>query len=220
MAKSFPNTGVTVIDTIADLPASPSEGMVVFQKDTNELKIYDGSVWVSMLDTDTPPALTKVTSGTFSGATTFNITNVFSSSFNHYRLILNNASSSASFDLYARLLVDTTPFTTSAYYWAWRGLVSNGTSGDSAAAATAGYMGLSNTVGNAFGNGSYDILNPFLTNVTSVLGIATGLTSGVGYSVRSGGFSVDTLTSYNGIQLLSNSTPTISGDYTIYGYRI
>lgn len=55
MAKSFPNTGATVIDATADLPGSPSEGMMVFQKDTNELKIYDGSSWVSMLDTDNAP---------------------------------------------------------------------------------------------------------------------------------------------------------------------
>ena len=55
MAKSFPNTGATVIDATADLPGSPSEGMMVFQKDTNELKIYDGASWVSMLDTDNAP---------------------------------------------------------------------------------------------------------------------------------------------------------------------
>jgi len=55
MAKSFPNTGATVIDATADLPGSPSEGMMVFQKDTNELKIYDGASWISMLDTDNNP---------------------------------------------------------------------------------------------------------------------------------------------------------------------
>ena len=55
MAKSFPNTGATVIDATADLPGSPSEGMMVCQTDTNELKIYDGASWVSMLDTDNAP---------------------------------------------------------------------------------------------------------------------------------------------------------------------
>lgn len=57
MAKSFPNTGATVIDTSADLPAASAalEGVMMFQKDTNELKICDGASWISMLDTDTPP---------------------------------------------------------------------------------------------------------------------------------------------------------------------
>jgi hypothetical protein len=32
MAKSFPNTGATVIDATADLPGSPSEGMRFFRR--------------------------------------------------------------------------------------------------------------------------------------------------------------------------------------------
>jgi hypothetical protein len=57
VAKSFPNTGATVIDTSADLPAASAalEGVMMFQKDTNELKICDGSSWVSVIDTDNKP---------------------------------------------------------------------------------------------------------------------------------------------------------------------
>lgn len=56
MAKAFPNTGVTIIDSSSDLTGfSPSEGLMVFQKDTNELKIYDGSAWKSVIDTDSRP---------------------------------------------------------------------------------------------------------------------------------------------------------------------
>ena len=57
MAKSFPNTGATVIDSVADLPAASAalEGVMMFQKDTNELKICDGTSWISMLDTDNKP---------------------------------------------------------------------------------------------------------------------------------------------------------------------
>jgi len=79
MAKSFPNTGATVIDTVADLPAASAalEGVMMFQKDTNELKICDGSSWVSMLDTDNTPMGAWInTSGTTisqSNAVTFTI---------------------------------------------------------------------------------------------------------------------------------------------------
>lgn len=57
MAKSFPNTGATVIDSAADLPAASAalEGILMFQKDTNELKICDGSSWVSVINTDNTP---------------------------------------------------------------------------------------------------------------------------------------------------------------------
>ena len=35
-----------VIDNTAARPASPYEGQVIFQKDTNELLVFDGSAWV------------------------------------------------------------------------------------------------------------------------------------------------------------------------------
>lgn len=57
MAKAFPNTGVTIIDSSSDLPAASAalEGVMMFQKDSNELKICDGSNWVSVIDTDNKP---------------------------------------------------------------------------------------------------------------------------------------------------------------------
>tara|TARA_R110000868_G_scaffold408693_1_gene692191 strand:+ start:439 stop:1119 length:681 start_codon:yes stop_codon:yes gene_type:complete len=89
MAKSFPNTGTTVIDAVGDLPGSPSEGMMVFQKDTNELKIYDGSVWRSMLDTDTPPSEVLLASATVSNAANLTFENCFSSDYINYNIIIN-----------------------------------------------------------------------------------------------------------------------------------
>lgn len=101
MAKSFPNTGATVIDSAADLPAASAalEGILMFQKDTNELKICDGASWVSVVDTDTPPAMqlilpTSVVNGTnnagnitFSGVSSVSVNGVFSSSFDCYKIV-------------------------------------------------------------------------------------------------------------------------------------
>lgn len=66
MAKSFPNTGVTIIDTSADLPSASAalEGVMMFQKDTNELKICDGSNWIIATDTDYPITSQQVLLGT------------------------------------------------------------------------------------------------------------------------------------------------------------
>jgi hypothetical protein len=52
MTKSFAGLGVTIIDASADLPSSPVEGLIVYQKDTNELKIYDGTNWIITNDLD------------------------------------------------------------------------------------------------------------------------------------------------------------------------
>ena len=52
MAKAFSGLGATICDATADLPSSPVEGLIVFQKDTNELKIYDGAAWIVVSRTD------------------------------------------------------------------------------------------------------------------------------------------------------------------------
>lgn len=107
MAKSFSGLGATICDVAADLPSSPVEGLIVFQKDTNELKIYDGSVWCSVLDTDAPPAMvlinpTSVTGGTVSnGVVSFSntaqvfVNGVFSNQFRNYRVLFNATNTSA-----------------------------------------------------------------------------------------------------------------------------
>jgi hypothetical protein len=96
LAKSFSGLGATICDAAADLPSSPIEGLIVFQKDTNELKIYDGSVWVSVLDTDTPPACSLLYNNTFSNSAGFTINNVFNSSFRSYRLVYSITSGNTS----------------------------------------------------------------------------------------------------------------------------
>lgn len=120
MAKGFPNTGATVIDTSADLPTAGAalEGVMVFQKDTNELKICDGSSWVSVVDTDTPPALTLINptsvAGTgvtnsggaisFSGGTTVNVNGAFTSAFDNYKIsILFNGTADSTLQMRMRL---------------------------------------------------------------------------------------------------------------------
>ena len=87
MAKAFPNTGVTIIDSSSDLPAASVglEGVLMFQKDTNELKICDGSNWISVIDTDTPPTAarlaqtnvqSKTMTGTWTNSTSLTFTDV------------------------------------------------------------------------------------------------------------------------------------------------
>jgi hypothetical protein len=38
-------------------PASPFEGQVIYETDTNRVLVWDNSAWVMVLDTDQPPGL-------------------------------------------------------------------------------------------------------------------------------------------------------------------
>jgi hypothetical protein len=163
--------------------------------------------------------LVKLISGSLS-STSVNITNCFSSTYNNYKLVLNNIVFSGSgADVYCRMLVASSPYSGAGYYWSYRGLFSNSTSADSSSASqTLAYLGISGSP-NTCEHGTYEFFNPFLTTVTTVFGSGSGLTIGTGYSIRNGGFSVDTTTSYNGFQLLTNSAATFTGSYTLYGYN-
>jgi hypothetical protein len=218
MAKSFPNTGTTVIDAVGDLPASPSEGMMVFQKDTNELKIYDGSSWISMLDTDTPPGIQLLTSNSFSSASSVNIDTIFSASFINYKLFINITSASGGGSLNFYMRSGTTNIITD---YQWNIQTQEGSSSPTANTGTGtsgilGYCGYSG--GGQWGTTQADIFSPFEAAWTKTLSTSTGVTAGGAGATLSGGTWHKLSTSYNGILFFVPSV-TITGTYRLYGYR-
>ena len=147
MAKAFPNTGATVIDSVADLPAASAdlEGVMVFQRDSNELKICDGSSWVSMLDTDTPPGMTLVGSNTFTSSTSISLDNVFTSAYTNYRMVIYVSAASATGALQLFVRLRTSGSDSSAGYDHVRSYMSSGA---------------------AYGNINYSNQNAFMVNTT------------------------------------------------------
>jgi hypothetical protein len=78
-----------VIDNTAARPASPFEGQVIFQKDTDQLLVWNGTAWVIPNQTTTnPTALELVSSASFTGATTIDVTG-FSSTYSSYKFLLD-----------------------------------------------------------------------------------------------------------------------------------
>jgi hypothetical protein len=223
MAKSFPNTGATVIDTSADLPAASAalEGVMMFQKDTNELKICDGSSWISMLDTDTPPGLVHISSFATGSVTSYPINNVFSSAFTNYKLILRQvAAASADIDVALRLRTSGTDATTN-YQTMGQYMQDNGTgSAYIGTNASLWYLGQADgaTVGPYYA-ASIDIYSPFVNAQT----FATTLVSTVSQAGFSTGFWLShnrsVSASHDGFTLLAPTGATISLSGTIYGYK-
>jgi hypothetical protein len=70
-------------------PASPFEGMVIYETDTNKTYVYNGSSWVMQISADTPPGLQLIKAQAV-GSTpvaSVTLTDVFSSEFDAYKLI-------------------------------------------------------------------------------------------------------------------------------------
>ena len=102
------NTGASslikpgVIDNTDARPASPYEGQVIFQKDTDQLLVWNGTAWVVFSDAINPRAVTAIiptaqsgctvnNSGlvTFTNVANFEIKSAFVSNINSYKFVIN-----------------------------------------------------------------------------------------------------------------------------------
>jgi hypothetical protein len=223
MAKSFPNTGATV-GLAADRSAlsSPFAGMQFFETDTKALYLYNGSAWVNMLDTDTPPGLVFINKTTFTTSSSVEVDNVFTSVFNRYHVLLTvSATSSASSTAIGLSFNESgTRITTSSYYFGVRALSQTGTNNDGAGNGLT-YISLGE-VQTAVPNlqQSFDILGVGSSSsglATAVGGGFSNVSSSYGSRFFSGVYNGGG-TTFTGFDVFPASG-TISGNISVYGYR-
>ena len=207
-----------VVDNTANRPASPYEGQVIFQKDTDQLLVWNGTAWViPNSPAQNPQGLEFITSQTLSGTST-NIVGCFSATYDSYLVLGQSIGASSSPDLMAyRMLVGTTPLTGGNYYTCLNGYSHTGTQNLITYQSNAGFTNRIMGTGTDQSSFSFTFDNPFKTKKTFTYGTSTS--NGAAYYGWAGSANVDTSTSYDGLQLLSNSGFTISGTVTIYGYR-
>jgi len=218
MAKSFPNTGATVIDSVADLPAASAalEGLMVFQKDSNELKICDGSSWVSVVDTDTPPALELIATNTFSAATSTSFQNKFSTIYDNYRIIFTTTATSAGQPNLNLQFLDSNNVarTTSYYMGGYKVTQAGGGSVDNQSNSTACFVGY---LGSDVGTLCIDIYNPYINSSSTITCLWTANGSSAVYGGYMGGGRFSWASEAGAI--LSVSSGTMTGKARLYGYR-
>jgi hypothetical protein len=165
--------------------------------------------------------LWKVTSGALSGTST-NFVGCFTTDYDNYRIVVDSITSNNTGDVYVRFLANTTPAITQ-YYWAMRGLSQGATSADNSSGSTSfGFTGWAQVGANnlALGHIFMDVSSPKLSLRTFVNTSASGYQSTIGgFFNRTGMFVIDNTNQYDGIQFLTNSATTFTGNVTIYGYR-
>lgn len=171
-----------------------------------------------MTTLQTNTGLNYITSGTLSGAST-NFAGCFTSQYRNYRIVLDSVTFSGISNLWVRLLVGTTPNTSLSYGFAglgWRidGAASNYNN-------TPSYFlvgqGQTNNFSNSYNNTVLDVLQPQEAIRTGILA-QTNANEGL-YIFRTGGGLFEGTTQFDGIQFLSGSAVTLTGNVTIYGYR-
>jgi hypothetical protein len=164
--------------------------------------------------------LVLVGSGTATAQNRLNISNCFSSAYTNYRVEVTNLTHSTAGNLFLRFSANGTDTAGSGY-----ATQRNETSGSTVTGVS--LVGTSyisptfvNSTANSFATFSFDVINPFATVQTSVIGMAFRVDGGSStstYAVPFAGWLGDT-TSYDGISLVGN-TGNITCTIRIYGYN-
>ena len=193
-------------------PASPFEGQMIYETDTNRVLVYDNTAWVMIADTDTPPGLELIKTQTVGPAvSSVTVSDVFSSTFDNYRVIVASITASAN-DQVSLLTFGST----STGYYGSLNLQSYASSTPASPLnrnnSSSLYLIASDTSATHFM--SFDVYSPNLAQRTGISG------SGFGYLYTStfAGFVANT-TVYTGFTITAGSGTMTGGTIRVYGYR-
>ena len=202
-----------VIDNTAARPASPYEGQVIFQKDTDQLLVWNGTAWViPNQTTQNPEGLDLVKSQTVGTAvSSIVVTDAFSSTYDNYLVKFSGGTQSDSVDIKMNLGSSVT-----GYY----GFL---TYGDTSSSAIAGANTSNQTYFAWIGGGlsgqashaQFELLNPFLSIYTKIRNASYQNTNG--YGTMQGEHRV--ASSYTGFTITPGSGTLTGGTVRVYGYR-
>jgi hypothetical protein len=199
--------------TSSNRPATPFEGQMIYETDTDLTFIYGGSAWqqVSGGTAVGNSGLVYVKSQAITaGSATTVLTNVFSTTYDNYRVIIDGVQTTSSQGLVIRMGSAATGYYGNFWYvlysaTSWTFVPMNN--------ATFWYVALSDSTAPS-SSSSFDLVAPFLAARTQY----NGNYYGRGYS---GGFSgsIENTTCYTDLTLLNESGTLSGGTITVYGYR-
>lgn len=202
--------------TSSTRPASPYEGMVIYETDTNQVRVYDGSAWVMIADTDTPPGLELIKAQTVGSAvSSVTVNSVFSSTYDAYRLVVSAVNCSTSDTaMYLQMTTGGTASTASYNYGIPRVDIANGNV-SSTYSQSGTQMWVSIT--SASTSASMDILDSYASAYTKFPHISRYELSTGYFGAGAGQHQVTT--SYDGIKIYPSSGTMTGGTIRVYGYR-
>ena len=205
--------------TSSNRPATPFEGQMIYETDTDLTYVYGGSAWQQVAGGTAVgnSGLVYITSATATaGQTSLSINDCFSSTYENYRIVTKFAAATSGYPaLYARMRLSGTDNNSANYYYMMSGFTSAGGSANAGLAAqTEGY------VGGFTGCSSFDVIGPVNASLQTLMQGQSTFYDGTTFYNRN--FSVwhNVASSFTGITLYpSASTLTTAFTVRIYGYR-
>ena len=193
-------------------PASPFTGQIIFETDTNRLAVYNGSSWIMLADADTPSGLELIKTQTVGSAvSSVTVSDVFSSTYDNYRIIMRfNSSSSTASHLMQLSGTTSSNYLTSGFYQSW-----------GAAAMTAYSPGFSTTwvlSANNTSTAATDIVMDVFSPFSSVRTQGT-VNAAAGNGTLDAIVLENTTNSSTGFIISKSGDTMTGGTIRVYGYR-
>ena len=207
-----------VVENTAGRPSSPYEGQVIFQKDTDQLLVWNGTAWViPNQTTQNPEGLELIKTQTIGSAVSnVVITDAFSSTYENYRITVTvESNSNTNNSLGLRLRNSSGTDSSSNYFYAW--VYGNPSTGGVSAAGNSSGSFFDYTVnfsGTSGAASSFDLFRPFYTTETTIVGMSPR-----GDLVGSLGGIHKLAASYPSFNLISGGGTFTGGTIRVYGYR-
>lgn len=205
-------------------PTAPFNGQVIYETDTKQTLVWQGSAWVMLTDADTPPGLELVATATVTNQSQITIDGCFTSSYVNYQGVLNitASSSTTSYMLWQNRSggsnAQSSYSSNGAGYYLSGGTAFQNILGTNFQNVANGFVGSFDGTAGSIGHMIFDITSPALATHTSVTGrfaMNAGNTGLYGGTTSSAHF---VSTAYDGIRLFVSSG-SFSGTLRIYGYR-
>lgn len=192
-------------------PSSPFTGQLIFETDTNRLAVWNGTSWIVLADTDTPPGLQLIKTQTIGTAvSSVTVSDVFSSDFSNYRIVIDGVSASQNNGSFKFVLNGlTSGVYGTLFYDLYTGSATGYNRQNNGSFAEIGF-----TTTNVSMNTVFDVLGPNLAQRTHISG-QWSQDSYYGWF----SFMVGNTTQYTGFVLSSGTGTTTGGTIRVYGYR-
>lgn len=193
--------------TSSTRPSVPFDGQLIYETDTDRLAQYNGSAWV------TQNGLQLISTTTIGSAvSTITVSNVFSSLYENYKILISGGLGSTELQLNMQLGSSTTQYYSSGIYTDY----STGSVGSANSSNTSSWIrvGWANTaLGQVTMN--MDILGPFISTVGTS---ATSLWSRNGNNLGMLSYYHNVATSNTGFTLTTSTGTVTGGTIRVYGY--
>jgi hypothetical protein len=200
-------------------------------------RVYDGTAWQELASAQTDltaysttaqmntaiatnAGLNLVSSGTFSGVTSFSLpTDTFTSTYQNYKLQVFVSGTTSQSTLTARFRTAGTDNTAATYNQASAGRDSDGNALNITQTSATSF-----TIGQNFSTGGFlinlDIFNPVVANRTICQGFYSidGQASGGNISSHPTSLLFRNTTSFDSMSIISSVASSLTGSYKVYGY--